>query len=110
MRAPAWLSIARYRLRLATRALFPGRVRHYGDDGTIHRTGEVNVELHHGRVVAVWFRCALLPFTQEVVGEGRARDMEACNRRLPRITAVDFVDPEPVARPGRGAAAPWPGP
>lgn len=86
-------NLLRYRLRLAKRALFPGRIRHYGYDGTIHRTGEVNVELHDGKVVAVWFRCSMLPYTQHVVDDGRAQDMVACNRRLPKITAIDFVDP-----------------
>lgn len=85
----------RHRLRLACRALFPGRVRHYGDDGTIHRTGEVNVELdRRGRVVAVWFRCAMLPFTQHVVEDARAQDMYSVRwQDLPKITAIDFVDP-----------------
>lgn len=95
MRSPAWFSLLRYRLRLAKRALFPGPVRHYGDDGTIHRTGEVNVELdERGRVVSVWFRCALLPFTQNVVGKDRAASMRrAYERQIPRITAIDLVDP-----------------
>ena len=95
MRGPAWLSTLRYRLRLARRALFPGQVRHYGDDGTIHRTGEVNVEVDkQGRVVSVWFRCSLLPFTQKMVDEGRAEDMRGIRQdRLPKITAIDFVDP-----------------
>lgn len=72
-------------------------VRHYGDEGTIHRTGEVNVELDRsGQVVAVWFRCAMLPFTQHVVDEQRAQDMRRHPvTKLPRITAIDFVDPEP---------------
>lgn len=87
---------ARHRLRLARRALFPGRIRHYGDDGTIHRTGEVNVEVDRsGKVVAVWFRCAVLPFTQDVANEERARGLRRIYERPPRqITAIDFVDPE----------------
>lgn len=94
MRAPAWWQVFRYRVRLAWRALFPGPVRHYGDDGTIHRTGEVNVELDRsGKVVSVWFRCHLVPFTQHVVDEGRAEDMRSIRpETLPRITAIDFVE------------------
>ena len=39
--------------------------RHYGDDGTIHQTGSVDVGVDKdGKVVAVWFRCAMLPFIQ----------------------------------------------
>ncbi len=49
--------------------------RYYGSDGTIHQTGEVNVELFEGFVVAVWFRCATLPFTQTEVEERRAEQM-----------------------------------
>jgi len=96
MRTPAWFQLFRYRLRLARRARFPGPVRHYGDDGTIHRTGEVNVELdNEGQVVSVWFRCALLPFTQNVVGKDRAADMRRAYEHPPyRITAIDFVAPE----------------
>jgi len=37
----------------------------YGGDGTIHNTGTVDVQLNKdGDVVAVWFRCRMLPFTQ----------------------------------------------
>jgi len=37
----------------------------YGGDGTIHSTGTVDVQLNKdGDVVAVWFRCRMLPFTQ----------------------------------------------
>lgn len=50
---------------------------YYGDGGTIHDSGEVNIERDEktGKVVAVWFRCMMLPFTDHVVGEGRAQDM-----------------------------------
>lgn len=37
----------------------------YGGNGTIHSTGTVDVQLNkNGDVVAVWFRCRMLPFTQ----------------------------------------------
>lgn len=37
----------------------------YGGNGTIHSTGTVDVQLNKdGDVVAVWFRCRMLPFTQ----------------------------------------------
>lgn len=50
--------------------------RRYGDDKTIHRTGEVNVEVdEHGKVVGVWFRCQHLPFDQTVVKAERAREL-----------------------------------
>ncbi len=37
----------------------------YGGDKTWHSTGTVDVQLNeNGDVVAVWFRCRMLPFTQ----------------------------------------------
>jgi hypothetical protein len=68
--------------------------RYYGDGGTIHQTGEVNVELHEGKAVSVWFRCQMLPFTQREVGEQRAREMYfAYNDGAgSRLTGVEIVD------------------
>jgi len=49
----------------------------YGHDKTIHRTGNLNVEVDkHGKVVAVWFRCMALPFDQRVVDADRAKTMQ----------------------------------
>ena len=90
-------------MRLAWRALFPGRRFHYGDEGTIHRTGMVNVEVDkHGRVVAVWFRCAMLPFDQTVVEWGRVKSMRRIYEAgvLTPITAIDFLRAE---KPAKGA-------
>lgn len=37
----------------------------YGGNGTWHQTGAVDVQLNKdGEVVAVWFRCRMLPFTE----------------------------------------------
>lgn len=37
----------------------------YGGDGTWHQTGHVDVQLNKkGEVVAVWFRCRMLPFRE----------------------------------------------
>lgn len=49
----------------------------YGGGGTIHHSGEVNVETDPktGAVVAVWFRCMMLPFTQTLVDPERAKSM-----------------------------------
>lgn len=103
------LRLVRHRCRLAWRALFPGAARqHYGDEGTIHQTGEVNVEVdRHGRVVGVWFRCALLPFTESVVSWERARDMRHAYQRaaFPRIAAIDFVRPAASTTPAPEKAA-----
>lgn len=36
--------------------------RYYGDGGTIHSTGHLDIETQDGQVMAVWFRCQMLPF------------------------------------------------
>ena len=69
-----------------------GQGRYYGSGGTIHQTGEVNVELFEGRVVSVWFRCATLPFTQTEVAERRVLDMVSGYAEYPpaRIEGIVF--------------------
>jgi hypothetical protein len=63
----------------------PTDIRYYGGDGTIHRNGEVNVETDsNGTVVAVWFRCQPLPFTQTAVEPHRAAEMVRMYGRMPR--------------------------
>lgn len=63
----------------------------YGHDKTIHRTKLLNIEVDkRGEVVAVWFRCVMLPFDVTVVGQQRAAEMrvtEVTNPPLP-ILAV----------------------
>lgn len=51
--------------------------RYYGDGGTIHSSGHLDVETFQGTVVAVWFRCQALPFQQTEVEGSRATDMES---------------------------------
>jgi len=73
--------------------------RRYCDDRTIHRTGEVNVELDgDGKVVSVWFRCSLVRFTQSVVDDARAAEMRKAYESHPPapLTAVVFTDAPPV--------------
>jgi hypothetical protein len=63
--------------------------RVYGHDKTIHRTKEVNVEIGpDGNVCAVWFRCAMLPFTQTHVDADRAIDMKRHGVTDPMIAVV----------------------
>jgi hypothetical protein len=67
--------------------------RFYGDGGTIHRTGHLDVETHDGQVVSVWFRCQMLPFKQTEVDERRAAEMRPSEQeRLPDLTGVQVVD------------------
>lgn len=48
----------------------------YGNGTTIHDTDYVHVETHKGEVVAVWFRCATLPFSQVEVSPQRVNEMK----------------------------------
>jgi hypothetical protein len=49
----------------------------YGNSGTIHRTGYLDVETDpRGRVVSVWFRCLRLPFVQTSVPMERRFELQ----------------------------------
>lgn len=61
----------RWRLKQA----LAGESRYYGDGGTIHAARRLDVEVHDGQVVAVWFRCQLLPFRQSDVSLTRATEI-----------------------------------
>ena len=65
----------RDRLRWWAKQRAAGSARYYGDGGTIHATGTVDVEIFEGRIVSVWYRCQLLPFTERWVDSGRAAEM-----------------------------------
>jgi hypothetical protein len=53
----------------------------------------VDVETDNGRVVAVWFRCQLLPFRQAEVDVHRAADMDQVNRDLDtQLLGVHVLD------------------
>lgn len=69
--------------------------RTYGLDGTIHRNTGVNVELDKdGRVVAVWYRCQMIPFTQTVVDKNRADSMNRIydNEILPEVVSIELLE------------------
>ena len=55
--------------------------RYYGNGGTIHSSGYLNVEVFEGKVVAVWVRCQPLPFKQADVEQGRANEMADMMKR-----------------------------
>lgn len=71
--------------------------RRYGDDKTIHRNGEVNVELDvNGNVVAVWFRCQPIPFSQITVTPDRAAEMKLMYEgEIPDVTAIVLREDDP---------------
>lgn len=66
----------------------------YGDSsGTIHHTGEINVELRNNQVVSVWFRCMMLPFTETQVEAVRALEMCGAYKSdiLPKIINIEVT-------------------
>lgn len=72
------------------KAARPGR--YYGDGGTIHAATRLDVETYNGAVVAVWFRCQQLPFSQTEATAQRATQMQAMSG-LPLLTGVEVLDP-----------------
>lgn len=81
------------RWRLKQRAARPGR--YYGDGGTIHASTALDVETtQDGRVVAVWFRCQMLPFEQVAVEGARASEMISAysGAEVPVLTGVEVQD------------------
>lgn len=69
--------------------------RYYGNGGTIHRSGHVDVEVSkEGKVVAVWFRCQALPFKQsEASIERVAEMMRMCASPIGELCGVEIKDP-----------------
>lgn len=69
--------------------------RYYGDGGTIHQSVYLDIETDdYGKVVAVWFRCQLLPFYQTITDPDRADDMRRAYREgyIPALTGVEVLD------------------
>lgn len=73
-----------------------GDSRYYGDGGTIHHSGHLDVETYEGKVVAVWFRCQMLPFEQHDVKADRAAQMTRAAEDLPGLTGVEIRDRERI--------------
>ena len=84
--------------RWAAKQKLAAPARYYGNGGTIHASTDLDVETHHGTVVAVWFRCQPLPFRQHEVDAQRATDMERMSHdtAMPKLTGVEVLDPPPV--------------
>lgn len=63
--------------------------QYYGGMGTIHSTRGLDVEVdQQGNVVAVWFRCSMLPFTQFA-----ARGNNYKGLKLPELHGVQLKYP-----------------
>jgi len=63
--------------------------RYYGDGGTIHNTGTLDIEMQDGQVMAVWFRCQMLPFrVVEAFGKWAEPESNPCV-----LTGVEVRDP-----------------
>lgn len=68
-------------------------VRTYGFDKTIHRTEQLDIDVHNGEVVAVWFRCQPLPFRQINTDDRRADEMRYMyDGPIPSLLAVEVRD------------------
>ena len=64
----------------------------YGGESTIHSNNGLDVEVdQHGEVVAVWFRCMMIPFKQVHVDDDRAKSMRN-TRDLHGVNAIDFIE------------------
>lgn len=86
MRIPTWL-----RWRLKQRIAAPAS--YYGDGGTVYSTGHIDVEMYHGEVVGVWFRCKFLPFRVHQVELRRALTLdEARFFEHERITGIETIN------------------
>lgn len=70
----------------------PGRF--YGDGGTVHGTGHLDVETFNGEVIAVWFRCQMLPFQQVVIDEQRANSVKSRDGVGVRVRGIEVIDGE----------------
>lgn len=84
------------RLRKKNKLAAPGRF--YGGTGTIHETQTLDVEVHEGRVIAVWFRCQALPF--HAVDIDALRAAEIADIPVPRLTGVELLDDIEPAQSG----------
>lgn len=84
--------LARRRWWLKQKLATPGRF--YGDGGTIHATTALDVEVHNGKVVAVWFRCQPLAFKATQVNASRAAEMRSMYTEDPMsaIAGIELVD------------------
>ena len=92
-RAKTWLALPRsagepYRTFAAKQQL-AAPSRYYGDGGTIHDTGHIDVRVNRDGVVSeVWFRCQQLPFSATYGGAERVSMPRA------RVTGVEILDLE----------------
>lgn len=63
----------------------------YGGSGTIHQNGALDVEVApDGTVVAIWFRCAQLPFNVSHVGKERAASMRSSQKQVDKLRIDSF--------------------
>lgn len=65
----------------------------YGRDNTYQHTEYFDVETRDGKVVAVWFRCQMVPFQQTEVDRQRASDMKSVydgSPEVPRVVSIEL--------------------
>ena len=65
--------------------------RYYGDGGTIHHTGQLDVDVDSsGRPTAIWYRCLTLPFQ---INKRRFGEPAVSNPRELSITGIEYRHP-----------------
>lgn len=65
--------------------------RYYGDGGTIHGDGTIDIQVIDGRVTEVWYRCQILPF-RVFENENYSTSYGSPGTGLPFITGVEVLD------------------
>lgn len=94
-RDPAWLGQSAREVdgTWAAKQALAHPSRYYGEGGTLHGTTELDVETDAvGRVVAVWYRCQMLPFRQRTVDDERSIEMDKGYPVPVEITGVEVLD------------------
>ena len=67
------------------------KILKYGGDNTIHKNGELDISVDkNGKVVAVWFRCIMLPFKQVDVDDIRANSLKEVEAPY-KIDSIDLI-------------------
>lgn len=75
------------RWRLKQKAAQPGH--YYGDGGTIHASGTIDIQMHKGKVQMVWFRCLHLPFTVSELDKNDSGNGAGSNDKI-SITGIEY--------------------
>lgn len=66
----------------------------YGYEKTIHKTTKLDIEIDEetGEIVAVWFRCMMIPFVVHKANKDRADEMKQATKQVDKweLLGVDI--------------------